>query len=467
MIDRKTAVQEIDELFSKIGYPDDFLAEFDQLECLAAHRGRETFLVKEKASGQLFVAKCYDAALFREPDSESMLRNLCHDGLPTFRGSYRNDSMFVIVRSYIEGVSLSDYSEGRELSREEVVRLCVKLADILIYLHGRTPPVIHRDIKPENVIVTGEEGLVLIDFDIARTFKTGEETDTVFFGTKGYAPPEQYGFAQTDCRSDIYAFGVQLRFLLTGSVRENRKIRLYRPLQRIIDRCTVFDPESRYSDMRQVKRDLLAANPRSQAVRAIRAALCILAAAAILLFTGIKIYKHATYNPFTDGTVIPLVMPDEERQEEAVSYLREKYGTSLFDDRAAYYTVGLLKETLIEMYHLDEGYVRIPNPSEPPQESEAHFLPWSLDDQQYIDRDDLAYFVTKAYWPEIAADWSSIRGSPEVYPGITVSLTWCEKHGILTGVNRPRDISCGEAAVAFANADRVYERMMGTENDES
>ena len=162
--------------------------------------------------------------------------------------------------------------------------------------------------------------------------------------------------------------------------------------------------------------------------------------------------------------MIPLVMPDEERQREAVSYLRAKYGTQLFDNTAAYYTVGMMKETLLELYDMEEEYVRIPNPMEPPQESEAHFLPWSLDDAQYIDRDYLAYFVTKAYWPEIAADWSSIRGTPEEYPGITVSLTWCEDHGILTGVNRPRDVSCGEAAIAFANADKVFSFQQAEQN---
>ena len=334
----------------------------------------------------------------------------------------------------------------------------------MIYLQSRTPPVIHRDIKPENVIITEEKEPVLIDFDIARTFKTAEETDTVFFGTKGYAPPEQYGFAQTDCRSDIYAFGVLLRFLLTDSVRENSKIRLYRPLKKIIDRCTAFAPENRYSDMTQVRRALLAANPRSQAMRIARISICAVAAVAILLFAGIKIYEKVTYNPFTDGSVIPLVMPDEERQREAVSYLRAKYGTQLFDNTAAYYTVGMMKETLLELYDMEEEYVRIPNPMEPPQESEAHFLPWSLDDAQYIDRDYLAYFVTKAYWPEIAADWSSIRGTPEEYPGITVSLAWCEDHGILTGVNRPRDVSCGEAAIAFANADKVFSFQLAEQN---
>jgi predicted NAD/FAD-binding protein len=80
---------------------------------------------------------------------------------------------------------------------------------------------------------------------------------------------------------------------------------------------------------------------------------------------------------------------------------------------------------------------------------------------QFIDRDYLAYFVTKTYWPEVAADWSSIKGNPEEYPGITVSLKWCKDHGILTGVNRPRDVSCGEAAIAFANADKVYAMVQG------
>ena len=459
MIDNRSAVQEIESFFSKAGYPAAFLADYDQLECLTSHHGRETFLVSQKGTQELYIAKCYDTTVFSEPNTESILRSLHHEGIPAYCASYRNDSMFILVRSYIEGTPLSDYARDRELSQEEIVRICVKLADVLIYLHHRTPPVIHRDIKPENIIITEKEDVVLIDFDIARTFKTAEETDTVFFGTKGYAPPEQYGFAQTDPRSDIYSFGVLLRFLLTDSVRENNKIRLYRPLKTIIAGCTAFAPENRYSDMNQVKRALLLANPRAWVLKIIKVLTCGIAIAAALFFAGKAVYQRMTYNPFTDGTVIPRVMPDEERQQEAVAYLHDQYGTNIFDDRSAHYTVGMLKNTLIEVYGLNHNYVRIPSPLEPPRENESHFLPWSLDDTQFIDRDYLAYFVTKTYWPEVAADWSSIKGNPEKYPGITVSLKWCEEHGILTGVNRPRDVSCGEAAIAFANADKVYAMM--------
>lgn len=463
MIDNQSAVQEIENIFSKAGYPAAFLADYDQLECLASHHGRETFLVSQKGTHHFCVAKCYDSSLFSEPNTESILRNLHHEGIPDYCDSYKNDSMFVIVRSYIEGTPLSDYARNNDLSQEEIVQLCIKLSDVLIYLHNQTPPVIHRDIKPENIIVTENEDVVLIDFDIARTFKTAEESDTVFFGTKGYAPPEQYGFAQTNTRSDIYSFGVLLRFLLTDSVRENHKIRLYKPLRNIITKCTAFDPKNRYSDMNQVKRALLNANPRSQVIRIVRISICVLAVMAVVSFAGKTAYERITYNPFTDGTVIPRVMPDEERQREAVSYLQSKYGTHIFDNSAAHYTVGMLKDTLIEVYGLENDYVRIPSPLEPPQENEAHFLPWSLDDMQYIDRDYLAYFVTKTYWPQVVADWSSIKGNPEEYPGITVSLKWCEDHGILIGVNRPRDVSCGEAAIAFANADKVYAMMQGAQ----
>ncbi len=91
-----------------------------------------------------------------------------------------------------------------------------QLCDVLAYLHGQKPPIIYRDVKPANVmVVEGSDTVKLIDFGIARFFKAGQSRDTIEFGTDGYAPPEQYGQAQTDERSDVYALGVMLHQLLT------------------------------------------------------------------------------------------------------------------------------------------------------------------------------------------------------------------------------------------------------------
>ncbi len=85
-------------------------------------------------------------------------------------------------------------------------------------------PVIHRDLKPSNIIVSGANytpdtgmtfsSLVIIDLGIARVWREGADADTVKFGTRPYAPPEQYGFGQTSVRSDVYALGALLFFCL-------------------------------------------------------------------------------------------------------------------------------------------------------------------------------------------------------------------------------------------------------------
>lgn len=457
---------EIKDIFDSYGFPDDFLSDYDQLECLAHHQQRETYLVRKRGSGELCIAKCYDSADFDFVTSGEILSQIDHPGIPKYMGRYSSDSMTCIVREYIEGTPLDSYAEENTLSREEVTDICIKLADILGFLHSMQPPVIHRDIKPENIIVRDDGSICLIDFDIARTFKENEEHDTVFFGTKGYAAPEQYGFSQTDSRSDIYSFGVLLRFLLTNSVRENDKVKVYRPLQKVIDRCTAFAPDKRYKNIGEASRDLRRANPRSQLRLAVRAAAVALLIAAIIGIGGFETYKQVTYSPFKDGSIIPLVAPDEERQADAVKYMQDKFGTHIFDDTSEYMTIGLTRDVLKEAYGLPEDYVNGGNPADPPEESPDWFFPWMLDDYQYIDEDQLAYVVVKLYWPDVVADWSSIKGEPMEYPGSLVALQWCEDHDILLGVNRGEELPRGEAAIAFANADRVYEAMKSMETEQ-
>ena len=119
-----------------------------------------------------------------------------------------------ILEEFVPGKPLSDFIPSPE---PFVLWVGVTMCEILDYLHSQNPPIIHRDIKPDNIIVVQQGGamsLKLIDFGIARRYRPGRPTDTMAFGTEGYAPPEQYGLGQTDARSDIYALAATLYHLL-------------------------------------------------------------------------------------------------------------------------------------------------------------------------------------------------------------------------------------------------------------
>ena len=80
----------------------------------------------------------------------------------------------------------------------------------------------------------------------------------------------------------------------------------------------------------------------------------------------------------------------------------------MFDEMGEYATVGDLRRVLIDLYGLDHDYVYGMNDGVP-QESDAYFLPWGWDDEQYVDREPVIYAAVKVHDPSIVADWSSIK----------------------------------------------------------
>jgi serine/threonine protein kinase len=123
-----------------------------------------------------------------------------------------------VVRQYVRGVPLNRLRE--RLTRDQAVAVAIQLCGVLRYLHEQTPPVIHRDIKPQNIILSDDGLATLIDFGISRYYDKNARSDTVCFGTQEFAPPEQYGFSQTDCRADIFSLGVLLGWMLTGQTSD-------------------------------------------------------------------------------------------------------------------------------------------------------------------------------------------------------------------------------------------------------
>ena len=153
-----------------------------------------------------------------------LLARLQHPNLVRVTDRFQEGDRHYMVMEFIEGHTLQDVLRERTepFSEAQALAWARQLCDVLSYLHGQVPPIIYRDIKPSNIMLVerAEEGqaagaLKLIDFGIARFYKPGKSKDTIQFGTEGYAPPEQYGQAQTDARADVYALGVLLHQLLT------------------------------------------------------------------------------------------------------------------------------------------------------------------------------------------------------------------------------------------------------------
>lgn len=133
--------------------------------------------------------------------------------------------------------------------QEKIARSMIKdLLEGLIPMHAQG--VIHRDINPENIMISGDGVLKLIDFGIARTKKENQNMDTTILGTAGYAAPEQFGFGQTDERSDIYAVGVLMNVLLVGQLPNVQ--RYSGMLQGVMERCLCMDASKRFQSAQEL-----------------------------------------------------------------------------------------------------------------------------------------------------------------------------------------------------------------------
>lgn len=198
----------------------------------------------------------------------NMLKKLDHGSLPRIYDIIESEGDIYVVMDYIEGESLKE-KQSREgiIPAKRVIDWAKQLANVLGYLHTRKPyAIIYRDMKPENVMLTPEGKIKLIDFGIAREYKTENLSDTTNLGTKSYAAPEQLSGKQTDARSDIYSLGLTLYFLVTGKninepPFEIKPIRYWdsslpEGLEHIINKCTQSEPNDRYQDCEELAYDL-------------------------------------------------------------------------------------------------------------------------------------------------------------------------------------------------------------------
>ncbi|MGN0390220.1 MAG: serine/threonine protein kinase [Wujia sp.] len=210
---------------------------------------KDVWLVRHNETGTLYVKKrmqLYNRAIYQRLSE-------CHiPNVPKVVLCVEDEAGLIVVEEYIHGMTLEQQLEqDGVLSETKVAEIMIKLCDTLQLLHGSTPPVIHRDIKPSNIMISSEGTVKLIDFNAAKEFTPGQSEDTRLMGTRKFAAPEQYGFGQSDQRTDIYALGVTMYYLLTKHFPESNLYHGY--LFPVIEKCMNIDKERRYPDVLTLK----------------------------------------------------------------------------------------------------------------------------------------------------------------------------------------------------------------------
>lgn len=162
-----------------------------------------------------------------------------------------NGQQLVVIEQYIEGRNLEDILYDRELSEEEASSIVCRLCRALEPLHTAQPAIVCRDLKPENMMITPQNQVMLVDFDIARVVSPGKNRDTVVMGTAGFAAPEQFGHRQTDGRSDIYALGTILNYCILRKLPVEKMVD--GELGNIVRKCIAVNPDERYQSVRELR----------------------------------------------------------------------------------------------------------------------------------------------------------------------------------------------------------------------
>ncbi len=154
-----------------------------------------------------------------------------------------NNQTFNFVEEFILGETLAKELKDNKLTINQRIAIIEDLFVAVANLHNAG--IIHRDIKPDNIIITNHRA-VLIDYNIARMYQPDKKNDTTLFGTRGYAPPEQFGYQQTTFQSDLYAL---------GKVMEEMFADTEVVVDKIVKKSTDFNPDKRYQTIEQMHKE--------------------------------------------------------------------------------------------------------------------------------------------------------------------------------------------------------------------
>ncbi len=206
-------------------------------------------LVQDIRNSELCVKKTLD---IYSHDVYEQLASVKIEGVPAVKDCVADDGKLIVVEEYVQGRSLKQVlDEQGLLNEEQAYDIAVQLADVLVRLHQLEPAIVHRDIKPSNIIIEKNGHVNLIDFNAARHVNADKNEDTRMLGTVYFAAPEQFGFGQSDERTDIYGLGATINYIMTGD-KPGAGIAECR-FSDILKKCLMVDAKDRYQSAAELR----------------------------------------------------------------------------------------------------------------------------------------------------------------------------------------------------------------------
>uniref|UniRef100_UPI004029C8D5 protein kinase domain-containing protein n=3 Tax=Lachnospira eligens TaxID=39485 RepID=UPI004029C8D5 len=206
-------------------------------------------LVQDIRNSELCVKKTID---IYSRDVYEQLASVRIEGVPAVKECVADEGKLIVVEEYVQGRSLKQVlDEQGLLNEEQAYDIAVQLADILVRLHQLEPAIVHRDIKPSNIIIEKNGHVNLIDFNAARHVNADKNEDTRMLGTVYFAAPEQFGFGQSDERTDIYGLGATINYIMTGD-KPGAGIAECR-FSDILKKCLMVDAKDRYQSAAELR----------------------------------------------------------------------------------------------------------------------------------------------------------------------------------------------------------------------
>ena len=230
------------------------LDKLQEITIILEKDGCKISLVMDTVDGKLFVKRHF--ATSNNIGVYKSLLNVRHSALPKIYHVIELGAGFVVIEEYINGSTLKATGSFSPFSIADVANIAIQLCDALDMLHKMNPPIIHRDINPSNIMLAYGE-VKLIDFDAAKEYKTTTTEDTTTLGTKAYAAPEQFGYAKTDARTDIYCLGATMYYMLSGKPYIKGNKLPAGKIGRVIQKCLQIDPNNRYQNAGALQEDLI------------------------------------------------------------------------------------------------------------------------------------------------------------------------------------------------------------------